>query len=250
MRVITIASQKGGVGKTTTAVNAAHGLAIKKRRVLLLDLDPQGQCASALGRRHESCIFDWLVNNAALPDVVRTTGRDNLLFIPGSKRTATAQIVLNNEPDPLRAIIRKLPEIRRATFDVVIIDTAPQVGGLQEAALLASDLVIVPCATDYLSSEGAARTFDTMKVLRDLRKWHGRVLGILPTFHDERTKESAATLADLRETFGERLVLIPIHQATVLRECAAEGVTIWEKAPKSRAATEYAQLVWRLHDGT
>ena len=93
------------------------------------------------------------------------------------------------------------------------------------------------------------KTVDTLRVLRDDRGWKGRILGILPTFHDEVTKESAATLDDLRSTFGAKLVLDPIHRATVLRECASEGVTIWEKAPKSRSAQEYGRLVWRVENG-
>jgi len=248
MKVITICNQKGGVGKTTTAVSVAHGLSVKGHKVLLIDLDPQGQVASALGRNHESGVFNWLVSDLSLSDVVRSTGRDRLYFIPGDKRTSTAQLVLNAERTTLQAIKRHLPDIAKSTIDMVIMDTAPSVGGLQEAALLASDWVIIPTATDYLASEGVIRTSQTLKILRDNERWRGSVLGILPTFFDEVTKESAATLEDLRSSFGEKMVLDPIHRATVLRECAAEGVTIWEKDTKSRAAKEYARLVWRIHD--
>ena len=142
------------------------------------------------------------------------------------------------------------PAIAPSTFDVVILDPAPSVGGRQEAALLASDLVVIPPATDYLASEGVVKTYGTLGVLRDDHGWKGRVLGILPTFYDDVTTESATILDDLRSTFGDKLILSPIHRATVLRECASEGLTIWEKDAKSRSAKEYADLVWRLHDGT
>lgn len=250
MQAITICNQKGGVGKTTTAVTLGHGLAVKGHRVLLIDLDPQGQIASALGRDHESGVFNWLVSDWPLSDVVRSTGRPSLFFIPGDKRTSTAQVVLNFERKTLQAIAKRLPEIAKSTIDIVMMDTAPSVGGLQEAAILASDQVVIPTATDYLASEGVIRTSATLKALREDHGWKGAVLGILPTFFDDVTKESAATLDDLRATFGDKLILSPIHRATVLRECASEGLTIWERDGKGRSAKEYADLVWRIHDGT
>ena len=249
MKVITIACQKGGVGKTTTTITLGHGLALKGHRVLIVDLDPQGQCASALGRRQESCVFDWLVSGDPLSDVVRSTGRDRLYLIPGNKRTATAQIVLSSEGAILQAIARRVPAIAKSGIEYVIVDTAPSVGGLQESALLASDLVIIPTAADYLASEGVLATYGTLKAIRDGQHWRGAVLGVLPTFYDEVTRESAATLADLRKTFGDKMVLAPIHRATVLRECASEGKTIWERDPKSRSAEEYADLLWKVIDG-
>ena len=248
MRVITICNQKGGVGKTTTAITLGAALALKGHKTLIVDLDPQGQCASALGRDHESGVFNWLVSGFPLADVVRSTGRQNLYLIPGDKRTGSAQVLLNYEGSTLTAIKKRLPEIAKSTIGFVIIDTAPSVGGLQEAALLASDLVVIPTATDYLASEGVIKTVGTLGDLRDGHGWKGAILGILPTFHDNVTKESAATLSDLKETFGEKLILSPVHRATVLRECASEGVTIWEKSPKSRSAQEYADLVWRVEN--
>jgi len=250
MKTIAIVNQKGGVGKTTTAVTLAHGLALKGKRVLLVDLDSQGQVASALGRDHEPGIFNWLVSDWPLADVVRSTGREALYFLPGDRRTSTAQIVLNAERRTLYALKRRLPEVARSAIEMMIVDTAPSVGGLQEAALLASDWVVIPTATDYLASEGVVRTVQTLKTLREEHEWKGGVLGILPTFYDDTTKESAATLGDLRITFGEKLILPPIHRATILRECASEGKTIWERDAKSRAAQEYALLVWRICDGT
>lgn len=248
MKTIAIVNQKGGVGKTTTAVTLAHGLALKGWQTLLVDLDPQGQCASSLGRDHEPGVFNVLVGGYALEDVIRTSGRERLRHVPGDKRTATAQIVMQAEGFDV-GVVRRLVARLDGWVDAVVFDTAPSVGGLQEAAVYASDCVIVPTAADYLASEGVTQTMRTLGAIKERAQWEGGVLGILPTFFDEVTRESAATLDDLRRAYGER-VLEPVHRATVLRECASEGKTIWEKSPRCRAAQEYASLVWGVYDET
>ena len=125
-------------------------------------------------------------------------------------------------------------------YDYIIFDTAPSVGGLQERAIWASDLVVLPTATEYLSSDGLIQMMTTLNGLAE-KGWKGKLAGILPTFYDTQTKQSQTAIAQLREYFPDS-VLEPIHRATVLRECAAEGMTIFEKSPNSRAAKEYAAL--------
>jgi chromosome partitioning protein len=132
--------------------------------------------------------------------------------------------------------------------DFVILDTAPSVGRLQEMALWMADLVVIPSAVDFLSSAGIADLVGELAQLQ-AEGWKGSLLGVLPTFYDEVTNESKTNLTELQEAFGE-LVLPPIHRATALRECTAEGKTIFEFAPKSRAAEEYSALVWSVLDGS
>ena len=246
-KVICIANQKGGVGKTTTAVSLAHGLSQKGRRVLLIDLDPQGQSATALGRSPEPGVFYLLTMGMTQQETtfvqswVRFSGREGLYLLPGDQQTMAAQTVLNAQDQPISAIRHSINRFFKDGPHYIIFDTAPSVGGIQERAVWASDLVIVPTATEFLSADGVGKVLLMMSILQEKKNWRGNLLGILPTFYDEQTRESKATIEDLRERF-DASVLAPIHRATLLRECAAQGQTIFETDPLCRAAKEYQAL--------
>ncbi|MBT3315978.1 MAG: ParA family protein [Anaerolineae bacterium] len=246
-KVICIANQKGGVGKTTTAVSLAHGLALRGKQVLLIDLDPQGQSATALGRNPESGVFYLLTMGSSAQETnfvqswVRSSGRDGLYLYPGDQQTMAAQTVLNAQNQPVSSIRSAIKRFFREGLNYIIFDTAPSVGGIQERAVWASDLVIVPTATEFLSAEGVGKVAHMMSILQQKKGWKGALLGILPTFYDAQTRESKITNQALKERFGES-VLAPIHRATILRECAASGKTIFEYDEKCRSAKEYMSL--------
>jgi chromosome partitioning protein len=247
-KVICIANQKGGVGKTTTAVSLAHGLALRDKQVLLIDLDPQGQSATALGRSPEPGVF-YLLTMGTTPQEttfvqswVRSSGREGLYLYPGDQQTMAAQTVLNAQNQPVSSIRTAIKRFFKEGLHYIIFDTAPSVGGIQERAVWASDLVIVPTATEFLSADGLGKVLRMMSILQQKKKWRGALLGILPTFYDEQTRESKTTMESLQERFKESL-LPPIHRVTILRECAANGQTIFEDDPACRAAAEYQTLV-------
>jgi chromosome partitioning protein len=247
MIIVTVANQKGGVGKTTTAVTLAHGLALKNYRVLLVDLDPQGQCASHLGLDQEDGVFNLLVNAPPMRDVVRTTGRSGLWLLPGSKKTKTAETLMVIERRGVDTIHALLDEwVNGDRLHYVILDTAPSTGGLQENALYTADLLLVPSAVDHLSLEGVAEILKTLKVLG---RPSSPAVRILPTFYDEVTLESKANLSRLWQAFGT-VLFEPVHRAAALRECPPVGKTIFEHDPESRAAQEYAAVVWGVTDAT
>jgi chromosome partitioning protein len=240
-KIIVVANQKGGVGKTTTAVSVSHSLALRERRVLLVDFDPQGQCATSLAVNPEPGAFNVLVNpRSDIRQWIRDSGRTGLDLIPGDRTTATAQIVVNAENRPIDSIHQIFRELSKE-YDYLVFDTAPSVGGIQERAIYAADLALIPTATEFLSMDGLAQMMELLGVLRDHSRWDGELLGILPTFYDDQTSESGKSYTDLQESFGDS-VLQPIHRATILRECAAEGKTIFEMAPASRASREYEEL--------
>lgn len=246
-KVICIANQKGGVGKTTTAVSLAHSLTLKGKRVLLIDLDPQGQSATALGRGPEPGAFHLLTMGTTPQETtfvqswVRLTGREGLYLLPGDQQTMAAQTVLNAQDKPISAIRQVIGRFFREGLHYILFDTAPSVGGIQERAVWASDLVIVPTATEFLSADGVSKVLLMMSVLQEEKNWRGNLLGILPTFFDEQTRESKATMDDLHKRFDASL-LPPIHRSTLLRECAAEGKSIFEFDALCRAAKEYQAL--------
>ncbi|MDX1438259.1 MAG: AAA family ATPase, partial [Anaerolineales bacterium] len=142
---ITIANQKGGVGKTTTAVNLAHGLARQGKRVLLVDLDPQGQCATVLGLAPEPGAFNLLVAEESPSKVIRSTDRDKLDVVLGDEKTATAETLMSVQRSPISFVFKKIvsPAVED-NFDYVIVDTPPSVGELQVQALWAAGNVLIP----------------------------------------------------------------------------------------------------------
>ncbi len=257
-KIITIVNQKGGVGKTTTTVNLGHGLALAGKNVLLIDLDPQGQVASALSCPQDSGTYYLLTMGRQSPaevqfvkSLVRSTGRKNLWYIPGNIETVRAQndVSNRNPPASISHIREMLDTFTQNGLDYLVIDTSPSIGGLQERALWAADLVVLPTNMDYLSNEGIAQVIGDLKALVDGKNWNGKLLGILPTFYDERTRADQDSMVQLESAFPGH-VLPPIHQSTVFAAASAEGQTMFEFAGTNqsnryaqRARNEYQALV-------
>jgi len=247
--IITIANQKGGVGKTTCTVNLAAGLAAIGKQVLALDLDPQGNLSAALGLPQEKGAYYLLtmgqqseVERAFLKQIVRPTGRPNFWLIPGDRDTVAAQTDLSIRERPISYLRQALEVFTGNGLQYILIDTSPSLGGLQERALWAADWVIIPTALEYLSSQGVSRLLEMLQILQHQRAWTGGLLGVLPTFCDDTTRQSQVTMTQLRQVLNGRL-LPAVHRATIQREATAAGQTIFEKAPGCRTAQEYLVIV-------
>jgi len=226
MNILTIANQKGGVGKTTTAVTVAHGLAIASQYVLLVDLDPQGQVAFSLGKPKEPGFYRLIVDEEPVEKVAVPT-RENLDIIFGDKRTEKAKrtVVISNFPN--KSIARAL---RGVDYDVVILDLPPSLGVLHVSALMASDWVLIPTRLDAMAVDGVNEVLRSMAEVVDRGRQPG--YSILPTFYDRTTRETEVQLQALFETFKER-VWPPIPQDTKAREATAQGKTLLEYCPDS-----------------
>jgi chromosome partitioning protein len=244
-KIITIANQKGGVGKTTCTVN----LAAIGKNVLAIDLDPQGNLSTALGLPQEKGAYYLLTMGqqselelAFLKQVVRPTGRPNFWLIPGDRDTLAAQTDLSIRERPISYLRQTLEVFTGNGLEYILIDTSPSLGGLQERALWAADWVIIPTALEYLSSQGVSHLLDTLQLLQQKRDWSGGLLGVLPTFFDDTTRQSQVTLSQLKQVLNGRLLPV-IHRATIQREATAAGHTIFEKAPGCRTAREYQMII-------
>ncbi|RMD61608.1 ParA family protein [Candidatus Parcubacteria bacterium] len=259
-KIITVANQKGGVGKTTTVINLAHGLALRGKNVLLVDLDPQANVASALNLEQDSGTY-YVLTTGRKSDTeiqfvqswIRPTGRNNMWHIPGNAETVRAQndVSNRNPPAPLSHVREMLLVFMKNGLDYIIIDTSPSIGGLQERALYAADLVIVPTNMEYLANEGVRNLIIDINTLVRRKKWNGKLLGVLPTFYDDRSRVMRESMSQLRQTFGDA-TLTPIHRSVVFSAASGEGKTIYEYAQEDRhnpyvkrAVQEYTELVRR-----
>ncbi|NIV28563.1 MAG: AAA family ATPase, partial [Anaerolineae bacterium] len=174
--IITISNRKGGVAKTTTAVTLAHGLALKGKAVLLVDIDPQGHVAPSLGLDREQGMYDLLMEHRSLAGVVRKA-RDNLWIVPGNQRTATAENALVFEKRRVDALQKPLSNGLTGNLDYLLFDTPPgRVGTLQEFALFLSDLVLIPASVDFLSQPGIVDVVQEMARLKAEKGWPGALL--------------------------------------------------------------------------
>lgn len=219
--VIAIANQKGGVGKTTTAVTLAHGLARRGKRVLLADFDPQGQASRAVHLPSSTGVYSLLTmdtgasETAYIQGKVIATDRENFWLLPGNKQIADAQAMINSQDRPISWVRETLERFHTSQYHFLVLDTAPSLGGIQERVLWASDLVIVPTPAEALCSDGVRQVLETMKRLAAEKSWRGGLFGVLPTFYMEKAKEHRLNLDSLRANLGG-LVLPPIHRAAVL----------------------------------
>lgn len=240
--VLTISTNKGGAGKTTTAVHLAAGLALDGRRVLLVDLDKQGHCATFVGRDPAPRLYDLLVKERDLPELISEV-RPNMHLLASNSETLVAQDfarLRNAQADMLEhALINKA-----IGYDFIIFDTPPQ-GLLQECAIYSADLLVSPVPVDYPGMDGVAQFVQT---IQSLGVREGRPLAplyVIPMFVDLRTSESKYNLALLKERFGDH-VLTPVPARTRMREAIAEGKTIFEYAPNEDIGGVYRTIARAL----
>ena len=247
MPVVAVANQKGGVGKTTTAVNLGAYLALGVR-VLLIDLDPQANATSSLGLDPsgvELSTYEALIGQAAMADAIVSSGRLQLDMVPASRALAGAQVELVEMPDREHRLRVALSEVR-TRYDVVLIDCPPSLGILTLNALVSADLLLAPVQCEYLALEGVAQLMETIELVRATLNPRLELLGMLMTMYDPRTRLSSQVVDEVRRHFPEHTFETVIPRSVRLSEAPSYGKPVLEYEPTSRGAGAYADLAQEL----
>jgi len=244
-RIIALANQKGGVGKTTTSISLAAALAEIGQRVLLVDFDPQGGCALGLGIEPgslELSVYDALLDrDLPVEDVIAKTHVENLDLLPSNIDLAAAELMLVQEVAREQTLMRILAPVR-VKYDFILIDCPPSLGLLTINALTAADGVIVPLETEYYALRGMGLLMDSIDRIRERLNPRLQIDGILPTMFDPRTLHGKEVLARVEDAFGNRLFETVIRKTVRFAEAPVAGEPILSYAPTSAGAEAYRNL--------
>jgi chromosome partitioning protein len=252
-KIIALANQKGGVGKTTTAINLAAGLAELGHRVLLVDIDPQGNTSTGLGIRPESrkrTSYDLIVDGADLQHVVVETGLPDVLVIPANADLSSADldIVSNEKRSFLLHDALRQPDMDRYALDYILIDCPPALSLLTVNALVACDAVLVPLQCEFFALEGLSQLMLTIRDVRRSANPDLRIEGVVLTMYDRRNRLTAQVEADARATMGELVMQTTIPRNVRISEAPSYAMPVLTYDPSSSGAKAYRALAKEIAD--
>jgi chromosome partitioning protein len=248
-RIVTFVNQKGGVGKTTTAVNVSAALGRRGQRVLLLDLDPQANATSASGvdGRDLDGVYEVLIDGAAVNDCTVAVPEEQFSLVPANASLAGAEVELVPAMARERRLATALAAVREH-YDWVLIDCPPSLGLVTINALTAADSVVIPVQCEYMALEGLSRLMDTLELVRRNLNPSLGVLGVVLTMFDARTRLASQVVEEVRSHFKEKTFTTVIPRVVRLSEAPSHGQSIFRYDPGGRAAIAYDQLAGELLD--
>lgn len=247
--VFSIANQKGGVGKTTTTINLAASLSALDKRVLVLDLDPQGNTTSGLGVDKDSVavgMYNLLSQGSSLADAIIDTDYEGLYLVPATIDLSGAEVELVNQENREKVLLSRLEAYDGEPFDYVIIDCPPALNMLTVNALTASDRVLVTLQTEFYAMEGLSQLMDTIRRVRVHLNPHLEIEGILLTMVDRRNNLSAQVERDVREYFGVQVYESVVPRNVRLSEAPSYGLPVMYHDLRSKGAQAYFQVAQEL----
>ena len=241
--IVSIVNQKGGVGKSTTAVNLASYLALFGKFVLLVDLDPQGNATSGLGHSPQEAMgtYEAIAGTHRAKDLILKTAHEGLHILPGSPNLAGASVELVNEFNRERKLHTALLEVRN-DYDYIIIDNPPTLGLLTINGLVAADSVLIPGQAEYYALEGLGQLMQTISMIQESIKPELQIMGAMITMFDPRTKLANQVLEELYKYFPEKIFRSVIPRSVRLAEAPSFGQSILHYDPESKAAKAYERL--------
>ncbi|MBI2147809.1 ParA family protein [Candidatus Woesearchaeota archaeon] len=239
MRKICIINQKGGVGKTTTTVNLGVGLAREGKRVLIVDLDPQGNITTCLKAESKKDLYDLLVENAAVGECTSHV-MDNLDIIKSKETLTKAELILVGETNREMVLRRKLDHIKN--YDYILLDCPPSLGLLNQNAMLFATEAIIPTSTDILGVDGLNKMVLALQQINEVFDHSIMITKIVPTMHDARNRVCIESLKKIQSEYYQ-VVSDPIRINAKLKEAPSEQLSIFDYDNSSRGATDYKNLV-------
>lgn len=249
-KVVSIFNQKGGVGKTTTSINLSAGLGKLGKRVLLIDLDPQGNSTSGLGlekREMEYLIYDVLALDLPIKEAIFPTSAENLSIIPSNSQLAGLEIELAKEGNWEERLKDKLKDIKE-DFDFIFIDCPPSLGILSVISLIASDSVIIPIQCEYFALEGVSQLFETIELVRRSYNPDLEIEGVVLSMFDGRTNLSIQVVEEVKSFFKGKVYTSIIPRNVRLAEAPSHGLSIMDYDVKSKGAESYMELAEEFLD--